>query len=331
MPKRQSISKMPTALITGINGQDGSYLAELLLDRGYRVVGLMRSDAAARQQRIDHLHHSIELVHGSLLDERGLRQIIEKYRPNEFYNLAARASSSQLFADPVLTGDFNGLAIARMLEAIRTVDATIRFCQASSSEMFGQAAQSPQNEATPFRPRNPYGVAKLFAHGMVGTYRDNFGLFACSSILFNHESPRRGPEFVTRKITMAVARIKAGLADSLPLGNLEATRDWGYAGDYVHAMWRMLQAQSPGDYVVATGESHSVREFCEIAFARVGLDYRTHVQVDARAQRAPESVRLVGDATKARTALGWRPTLSFEGLVHMMVDADMEVLNQQVA
>lgn len=322
---------MPTALITGINGQDGSYLAELLLDRGYRVVGLMRSDATARQQRIDHLQHSIELVHGSLLDERGLRQIIEKYRPNEFYNLAARASSSQLFADPVLTGDFNGLAIARMLEAIRNVDATIRFCQASSSEMFGEASQSPQNEATPFRPRNPYGVAKLFAHGMVGTYRENFGLFACSGILFNHESPRRGPEFVTRKITMAVARINAGLADSLQLGNLEATRDWGYAADYVHAMWRMLQAQSPDDYVVATGESHSVREFCDIAFARVGLDYRTHVQVDARAQRAPESVRLVGDATKARTALGWRPTLSFERLVHMMVDADMEVLNQQVA
>lgn len=322
---------MPTALITGINGQDGSYLAELLLDRGYRVVGLMRSDATARQQRIDHLQHSIELVHGSLLDERGLRQIIEKYRPNEFYNLAARASSSQLFADPVLTGDFNGLAIARMLEAIRNVDATIRFCQASSSEMFGEASQSPQNEATPFRPRNPYGVAKLFAHGMVGTYRENFGLFACSGILFNHESPRRGPEFVTRKITMAVARINAGLADSLQLGNLQATRDWGYAADYVHAMWRMLQAQSPDDYVVATGESHSVREFCDIAFARVGLDYRRHVQVDPRAQRPLESVPLVGDATKAGTVLGWRPTLSFERLVHMMVDADMEVLNQQVA
>lgn len=322
---------MPTALITGINGQDGSYLAELLLERGYRVVGLMRPDAATRQQRIDHLRQRIELVYASLLDEAHLRQVIGQCRPNEVYNFAARASSSQLFADPVLTGDFNGLAVVRLLEAIRAVDTTIRFCQASSSEMFGEAAQSPQDESTPFRPRNPYGVAKLFAHGMVGTYRENFGLFACSSILFNHESPRRGPEFVTRKIAMGVARIKAGLVGSLQLGSLQATRDWGYAGDYVDAMWRMLQAQSPDDYVVATGESHSVREFCEFAFAHVGLDYRSHVQLDPSAQRPRESVRLVGDATKARTALGWRPTLSFEQLVHRMVDADIERLDQQVA
>lgn len=322
---------MPTALITGINGQDGSYLAELLLERGYRVVGLMRSDAPTRHERIDHLRQSIELVQGSLLDERCLRQILGQYRPREIYNLAARASSSQLFADPVLTGDFNGLAVVRMLEAIRTVDTTIRFCQASSSEMFGKASQFPQSESTPFRPRNPYGVAKLFAHGMVGTYREHFGVFACSSILFNHESPRRGPEFVTRKITMGVARIKAGLANSLQLGSLEATRDWGYAGDYVRAMWQMLQAQAPDDYIVATEESHSVRQFCEIAFAHVGLDYRNYVQVDPRAQRPRESVRLVGDATKARTALGWRPTVSFEQLVRMMVDADVENLTQQVA
>lgn len=322
---------MPTALITGINGQDGSYLAELLLERGYRVVGLMRPDAATRQQRIGHLRQSIELVHGSLLDESYLRQIIGQYRPNEIYNFAARASSSQLFTDPVLTGDFNGLAVVRLLEAIRAVDTTIRFCQASSSEMFGEASQSPQDESTPFRPRNPYGVAKLFAHGMVGTYRENFGLFACSSILFNHESPRRGAEFVTRKIATGVARIKAGLVESLQLGSLQATRDWGYAGDYVHAMWRMLQVQSADDYVVATGQSHSVRDFCEIAFAHVGLDYRNHVQLDPRAQRPQESVRLVGDATKARTTLGWRPTLSFEQLVHMMVDADIERLDQHVA
>jgi GDPmannose 4,6-dehydratase len=322
---------MPTALITGINGQDGSCLAELLLKRGYRVVGLMRPDATTRQQRIDHLRQRIEVAKGSLLDEACLRRIIEQYRPNEVYNLAARASSSQLFADPVQTGDFNGLAVVRLLEAIRVVDTTIRFCQASSSEMFGEASQSPQNESTPFRPRNPYGVAKLFAHGMVGVYRKNHGLFACSSILFNHESPRRGTEFVTRKITMGVASIKTGLAESLQLGSLDATRDWGYAGDYVHAMWRMLQVQFPDDYVVATGESHSVREFCEIAFAHVGLDYRKYVRVDPRVQRSPESVRLVGDATKARTALEWRPALSFEQLVHMMVDADIELLTQHIA
>jgi GDPmannose 4,6-dehydratase len=315
---------MQTALITGINGQDGSYLAELLLERGYRVVGLTRSDAPARHERIDHLPQGIELVQGSLLDERSLQRILEQHRPREIYNLAARASSTQLFADPVLTGDSNGLAVVRMLETIRTVDTTIRFCQASSSEIFGEAPQSPQSESTPFRPRNPYGVAKLFAHGMVGTYREHFGVFACSSILFNHESPRRGPEFVTRKITMGVARIKAGLADSLQLGSLEATRDWGYAGDYVRAMWQMLQAQAPDDYVVATGESHSVREYCEIAFAHVGLDYRNYVQVDPHVQRPLESVRRVGDATKARTALGWRPTVSFEQLVRMMVDADIE-------
>ena len=319
---------MQTALITGINGQDGSYLAEFLLDRGYRVVGLMRSNAPARCERIDHLRRNIEFVQGSLLDETCLRQVLEQHKPSEIYNLAARASSTQLFTDPVLTGDFNGLAVVRMLEAIRTIDPTMRFCQASSSEMFGESLQSPQSESTAFRPRNPYGVAKLFAHGMVGAYREHFGVFACSSIFFNHESPRRGPEFVTRKITMGVARIKAGLADSLLLGSLEATRDWGYAADYVRAMWQMLQAQVADDYVVATGESHSVREFCEIAFTHVGLDYRNHVRVDPRAKRPVEPVRRVGNATKARNALGWRPTVSFEQLVRMMVDADVENLSR---
>ena len=315
---------MPTALITGINGQDGSYLAEFLLEQGYRVVGLMRPDASARCGRIDHIRNQLELLQGSLLDDRYLRELLREYRPNEVYNLAARASSLQLFDDPVSTGDFNGLSVVRLLEAIRTVDPAIRFCQASSSEMFGNAEQSPQNESTPFRPRNPYGIAKLFAHGMVGTYREHFGVFACSSILFNHESPRRGSEFVTRKITMGVARIKAGLADSLQLGNLEATRDWGYAGDYVRAMWLMLQAKTPNDYIVATGESHSVREFYEIAFAYAGLNYRKYVHVDPGVQRAPESVRLIGDATKARTVLDWRPTVSFEQLVWMMVDTDIQ-------
>ena len=319
---------MPRALITGINGQDGSYLAELLLDRGYRVLGLMRQGAEERTQRIDHLKARIDLVTGSLLNEDFLRRTIADYRPDEIYNLAARASSRQLFVDPVLTGDFNGLAVARILEAIRTMCPSARFCQASSSEMFGDASEAPQSESTPFRPRNPYGVAKLFAHGMVRSYREHFGVFACSSILFNHESPRRGSDFVTRKITTGVARIKCGLASSLELGDLDAVRDWGYAADYMHAMWKMLQAESADDYVVATGESHSVREFCEVAFKHVGLDYRDHVRIDPLARRAPEAVPRIGDARKASRALGWRPTVSFEELVRMMVDADLAVLTR---
>lgn len=317
---------MPRALITGINGQDGSYLAELLLDRGYHVVGLIRDDAETRRQRIAHLEERVEVVRGNLLSEPLLRSLIAKYQPDEIYNLAARASSSQLFTDPVLTGDFNGLAVVRMLEAIRSLNPAIHFCQASSSEMFGDASQAPQSEVTPFRPTNPYGVAKLFAHGMVGTYRTNFGVFACSSILFNHESPRRGAEFVTRKITMGVARIKHGLAETLQLGSLEAARDWGYAADYVHAMWKMLQAEVPDDYVLATGQSRSVREFCEVAFDHVGLDYRDYVRVDPQARRPLEAVARVGNAVKARTVLGWRPTVSFEQLVRMMVDADLAAL-----
>lgn len=321
---------MPRALITGINGQDGSYLAELLLDRGYRVIGFMREGAEGRAERIEHLKARIDLVTGSLLNDQLLRRIIADYRPDEIYNLAARASSRQLFVDPVLTGDFNGLAVARILEAIRTVRPGARFCQASSSETFGDASVTPLNESTPFRPRNPYGVAKLFAHGMVRCYREHFGVFACSSILFNHESPRRGPEFVTRKITMGVARIKRGLANSLELGDLDAVRDWGYAADYVNAMWRMLQAESADDYVVATGEAHSVREFCQVAFDHVGLDYRDHVRVDPAARRAGEPVARIGDASRAKKVLGWKPTVSFEQLVTMMVDADLAVLAQQV-
>jgi GDPmannose 4,6-dehydratase len=320
---------MRRALVTGINGQDGSYLAEYLLARGYQVVGLVREDAGDRLDRIRHIRSQLQIVQGSLLDEALLRRVFEQHRPDEVYTFAARASSSQLLSDPTLTAEYNGLAVVRMLEAIRTVDPNIRFCQASSSEMFGAVCESPQNELTPFRPRNPYGVAKLFAHGMVGTYRENFGVFGCSAILFNHESPRRGPEFVTRKISMSVARIRAGLARSLPLGDLDVTRDWGFAGDYVRAMWQMLQAEVANDYVVATGVSHSVREFCELAFDRVGLDYRAYVQADPRVRRAPESTPLLGDASKARRELGWQPSISFEQLVTMMVDAD--IVAQQVA
>lgn len=320
---------MPRALITGVNGQDGSYLAEWLLGRGYEVIGLVREDAGDRLDRIRPIRSQLEIVHGSLLDDGLLRRVLEQHRPDEVYNFAARASSSQLLTDPTLTAEYNGLAVVRLLEAIRSVNPGIRFCQASSSEMFGTVSQSPQHELTPFRPRNPYGVAKLFAHGMVGTYRENFGVFGCSAILFNHESPRRGPEFVTRKISMSVARIRAGLARSLSLGNLDVTRDWGFAGDYVRAMWQMLQAEVADDYVVATGVSHSVRDFCELAFEHVGLDYRAYVQTDPGARRAPESVPFVGDAGKARRELGWRPSMSFEQLVTVMVDAD--IVAQQVA
>lgn len=314
---------MRSALITGITGQDGSYLAELLLEQGYRVVGVVRPGSARPYARIQHLAHRVDLVEASLLDQSQMQEVLEQHRPREIYNLAARASSRHLFADPVLTGEANGLAVARLLEAIRTVDPTIRFCQASSSEMFGEASESPQSESTPFRPANPYGVAKLFAHGMVEMYRKHFGVFACSGILFNHESPRRGPEFVTRKITMGVASIKAGLTNKLKLGSLDATRDWGYAGDFVDAMWRMLRANVADDYVVATGESHSVCQFCDLAFGHVGLDYEDYVELDAQAQRATENVRRVGDPSKIRRALGWRPSVSFERLVRLMVDADM--------
>jgi GDPmannose 4,6-dehydratase len=321
--------EMQAALITGINGQDGSYLAELLLEQRYRVVGLMRSgEDNTRTWRIEHLRRDIELIQVDSLDESELGSIIERHQPSEIYNLAARASSAQLFSDPLLTADVNGMAIVRWLEAIRASGAAIRFCQASSSEMFGDAPHSPQDEITPLRPKNPYGVAKLFAHGMLACYREQHGVFACSAILFNHESPRRGAEFVTRKISMGVAKIKAGMASELYLGDLEALRDWGYAGDYVRGMWQMLQAQTPNDYVLATGELHSVREFCEVAFSHVGLNYLDHVRIDPGVRRPPESAPRQGDAGRARAILDWRPTVSFEELVHMMVDADIHNLSR---
>jgi GDPmannose 4,6-dehydratase len=321
---------MPTALITGITGQDGSYLAEFLLTRGYRVVGLIRPDSPGPHERLDSIRSRIDLVEASLLDRARLQSIIEEYRPSEIYNFAARASSSQLFSEPLLTSEFNGLAVALLLESIRLIDPTIRFCQASSSEMFGNADESPQTERTPFRPRNPYGVAKLFAHGMVGSYRETHNIFACSSILFNHESPRRGREFVTRKISLAVARIKAGLDSQLQLGSLDATRDWGYAADYVRAMWKMLQITNPDDYILATGVSHSVGEFCEIAFGHVGLDYRGYVVQTPGTQRAKDATPLVGDSRKAQKALGWSHSVTFQELVCMMVDADVRALTDSV-
>jgi GDPmannose 4,6-dehydratase len=317
---------MPTALITGITGQDGSYLAEFLLARDYRVVGLLRPDSPGPHDRLAAIRHRIEFVTASLLDQAALQSIIEKYRPSEIYNFAARASSSQLFSEPILTSEFNGLAVLRILELIRLIDPAIRFCQASSSEMFGNTAESPQTERTPFLPRNPYGIAKLFAHGMVGSYRNAHGIFACSSILFNHESPRRGREFVTRKITMAAARIKAGMDSTLQLGSLDARRDWGFAMDYVRAMWQMLQAPDPDDYVLATGIRHSVEEFCEIAFRHVGMDYRNHVVQNPGAQRPNDAARWVGDSGKAQKALKWSHTVSFEELVCMMVDSDVQTL-----
>jgi len=318
---------MSTALITGIGGQDGSYLAELLLARGYRVIGLVRSTTPDRNVRIAAIRDRIELVAADLLDQSSLVVLIDTHRPAEIYNLAARASSSQLFADPVLTCEYNGLAVARLLEAIRHVDPTIRFCQASSSEMFGNATTSPQDESSPFRPRNPYGIAKLCGHWFTVNYRETHGVFACSCILFNHESPRRGAEFVTRKVSAAAARIRLGKQDRLKLGDLDARRDWGFAADYVRGMWQMLQAPTPDDYVLATGETRTVREFCRIAFRHVGLDYREYVHVDPEIVRPPEMVTLVGNAERARRALGWAPTVSFEELVRMMVDADLHQLS----
>jgi GDPmannose 4,6-dehydratase len=320
---------MQIALITGINGQDGSYLADLLLAKGYRVIGVLRPGAAARQPRIEHIRSRIQVVECDLSDPPALRGLLEQARPNELYNLAARASSSQLADDPVHTGEVNGLTVTRLLEAIRTVDPAIRFCQASSSELFGNSRESPQSETTAFHPRNPYGVAKLYGHWATVNYRETFGVFACSGILFNHESPRRGVEFVTRKITQAVARIKAGLQSELRLGDLEARRDWGYAADYMRAMWMMLQAPVAADYVIATGEVHSVRELCELAFARVSLDYRAYVAQDSQMRRPAETAQLVGNPAKARSVLGWVPSVSFAELVGMMVDADVEALAQQ--
>jgi len=313
----------PTALITGITGQDGSYLADFLLTRGYRVVGMVRRSSTENFERIEHLRGQVEICQADLLDQLSLINLLREVRPREVYNLAAQSFVPTSWEQPVLTGEFTALGVTKLLEAVRLVDREIRFYQASSSEMFGKAQEVPQTERTPFYPRSPYGVAKVYGHWITVNYRESYGLFACSGILFNHESPRRGKEFVTRKVTDGVARIKRGLLEKLPLGNLEARRDWGYAGDYVEAMWRMLQQPAPDDYVIATGETHAVRELCEIAFARVGLDWEKHVLVDPKLVRPAEVDLLQGDAAKAKRVLGWQPRVSFRQLVEMMVDADM--------
>jgi GDPmannose 4,6-dehydratase len=321
---------MPRALITGVTGQDGSYLAEFLLDKGYEVVGMVRRTSHHSYERIDHLLDRIEIVAADLLDQHSLTVVLQDVRPDEVYNLAAQSFVPTSWSQPVLTGEFTALGVTRILEAIRLVHPKARFYQASSSEMFGKVTETPQRESTPFYPRSPYGVAKVYGHWITVNYRESYDLFAVSGILFNHESPRRGIEFVTRKVTDGVARIKLGLAKELHLGNLEARRDWGYAGDYVEAMWLMLQQSAPDDYVVGTGETHSVRELVEIAFRRVGLDYREHVVSDPRYYRPAEVELLLADPGKARRELGWKPKVSFEELVTMMVDADLTRLSAAV-
>jgi GDPmannose 4,6-dehydratase len=315
---------MPTALITGITGQDGSYLAELLLSKGYRVIGVARRSSTVTYERIEHLLDDMTLVQGDLHDQGSLLSLLEEYDPSEVYNLAAQSFVPTSWNQPALTGDITALGVTRILESIRFVNPKIRFYQASSSEMFGRVVEVPQREETPFYPRSPYGVAKVYGHWITVNYRESFGMFASSGILFNHESPRRGLEFVTRKITDGVARIKLGRAKELRLGNLEAQRDWGFAGDYVEAMWRMLQQAQPDSFVIGMGETHSVREFCEIAFSHVGLDYNDHVVQDERFYRPAEVDLLISDPSKARSKLGWEPSITFKELVTMMVDADME-------
>ena len=312
-----------TALITGITGQDGSYLAEVLLEKGYRVVGMTRRSSSNAMDRIEHLLDRIELVQGDVLDQASLVAAIQSSEPNEVYNLAAMSFVPTSWNQPVLTGEFTGLGVTRMLEAIRQVDRSIRFYQASSSEMFGKVREMPQTELTPFHPRSPYGVAKAYGHFLTVNYRESFGMYAVSGILFNHESPRRGLEFVTRKVSDGAARIHLGLATELRMGNLDSQRDWGFAGDYVRAMWSMLQQPEADDYVVATGIAHSVRDLCRLAFEHVGLDYEKYVVLDERLYRPAEVDHLLGNADKARTILGWEPTIGFEELVKMMVDADV--------
>ena len=320
---------MPTALITGITGQDGSYLAELLLSKGYRVIGVARRSSTVTNERISHLLDDITVVQGDLHDQGSLLGLIEEYEPTEVYNLAAQSFVPTSWNQPALTGDITAIGETRILEAIRFVNPKIRFYQASSSEMFGKVLEVPQNEDTPFYPRSPYGVAKVYGHWITVNYRESFDMFATSGILFNHESPRRGLEFVTRKISDGVAKIKLGLAKELRLGNLEAQRDWGFAGDYVDAMWRMLQREKPDSYVIGMGETHAVREFCEIAFGHVGLDYKEFVIQDERFYRPAEVDLLISDPTRARTQLGWEPGVSFKELVTMMVDSDMERLSSK--
>jgi GDPmannose 4,6-dehydratase len=320
MPKRR-------ALITGITGQDGSYLAELLLEKGYEVYGIVRRASTTNYWRLEHMLDRIQLRPADLLDQLSLIRVIADVRPHEFYNLAAMSFVPASWDQPLLTGEFNSQGVTRALEAVRHVDPTIRFYQASSSEMFGKVREIPQTELTPFYPRSPYGVSKVYAHYITVNYRESYNLFAVSGILFNHESPRRGLEFVTRKVTDGVARIKLGLADSLTLGNLDAQRDWGFAGDYVRAMWLMLQQDRADDYVIATGQSHSVRELVDVAFAHVGLDWRQHVRTDPKLLRPAEVDHLIGDPSKARRTIGWAPEVDFATLVRMMVDSDLSRLS----
>ena len=320
---------MPKALITGITGQDGSYLAEFLLEKGYEVIGMVRRTSTVNFSRIQHIQDKIILVSGDLLDQVSLINILQEHMPDEVYNLAAQSFVPTSWEQPVFTGEVTALGVTRILEAVRTVDKSIRFYQASSSEMFGKVREVPQRETTPFYPRSPYGVAKVYGHWITVNYRESYGLHATSGILFNHTSPRRGLEFVLRKITYGVAKIKLGLADELRLGNLDACRDIGFAGDYVRAMWLMLQQPAPGDYVIATGETHSIREMCEEAFGYVDLDWQEYVVQDPRFMRPAEVDLLVGDASKAREMLGWEPTVSFRELVRMMVDADLELVREE--
>ncbi len=317
---------MARALITGVTGQDGSYLAEFLLGKGYDVVGVVRRTSHHSYERIEHLLDRMKVVAADLLDQHSLTEVVREAQPDEVYNLAAQSYVPTSFTQPVLTGEFTALGVTRILEAVRLAHPTARFYQASSSEMFGKVQETPQNEGTSFYPRSPYGVAKVYGHWITVNYRESYGLFAVSGILFNHESPRRGIEFVTRKVSDGVARIKLGLAKELRLGNLEAKRDWGFAGDYVEAMWRMLQAPDPKDYVVGTGVTHSVRQLVELAFGRVGLDWRDHVVSDPVHRRPAEVDVLIADPRKVEAELGWQPTVSFEELVGMMVDADLERL-----
>jgi GDPmannose 4,6-dehydratase len=317
-----------TALITGITGQDGSYLAEFLLSRGYHVCGIVRRSSTENFQRIEHLRGRLELHQADLLDQTSLASVLDRTSPTEVYNLAAQSFVPTSWHQPVLTAEFTAVGVTRVLDAVRLVCPKARFYQASSSEMFGKVREVPQRETTPFYPRSPYGVAKVYGHYITVNYRESYGLFACSGILFNHESPRRGLEFVTRKVTDGVARIKVGLARDLRLGNLDAKRDWGYAGDYVRAMWLMLQQDEPDDYVVAMGETHTVRELVEEAFSYVGLDWRKHVVQDPAFIRPAEVDLLIGDASKARNVLGWEPQVSFGELVRMMVDADLAALRR---
>ncbi|MCU4185550.1 GDP-mannose 4,6-dehydratase [Acidiferrimicrobium sp. IK] len=319
------------ALITGITGQDGSYLAELLLDQGYEVIGLHRRSSTPTFERISHLGTSITLEPADLLDEASMIRVLRKYQPSEVYNLAAQSFVQTSFNQPVLTGEVTALGVTRLLDAILLTDPSIRFYQASSSEMFGKVVEVPQREQTPFYPRSPYGVAKLYGHWMTVNYRESYGLHASSGILFNHESPRRGLEFVTRKITFSVAAIKLGLQEKVKLGNLDAQRDWGFAGDYVKAMWLMLRQDQPDDFVVATGETHSVRELCQVAFGHAGLNWEDHVEVDEVYFRPAEVDLLIGDPAKATKSLGWEPEVGFQELITMMVDSDMAALEASTA